>query len=194
MASKQDVKRLIKATCEFMNTVGSIVDLDADAGEGLKNELAMFLMYLSASDGEISWEEASSIGELCDINLTPQKMSNFIKEHNVYSVEFENKPPISLQLLVLVENKLYESNLLDEVPDGCEMLIETYKNVAQLHMESDGYVSSSEKVDYKIYIEMMERYANQNSLRRKKTISGFTKNAGKITAPTKSGVSAPKKG
>ena len=194
MATKSEIKMLVNSMVNAVRTLGEIAGLDADAGEGAKNELAMFMMYLSASDGEIKWDEASWISELCDLNITPQTLGDFIREQNIYSVEFENKVPTTLQLVVEVDNKLIEMGMKDEVPDGAALIIDTYRNVGTSMMESDGDIDDNEENDFKIYIDVMESFVSQNSVRRKQSTSGFTKNAGGVVAPTKSGVSAPKKG
>ena len=194
MANKSEVKMLVNSMANVVRTVGEIAGLDVDAGEGAKSEIAMFMMYLSASDGEIKWEEASWISEICDLNLNPQTLGDFIRGQNIYSIEFENKVPTILKLVVEVDNKLIEMGMKDEVPDGAALIIDTYKNVGIAMMESDGNVDDNEENDFKIYIDVMESFVSQNSMRRKQSTSGFTKNTGGVVAPAKSGVSAPKKG
>lgn len=196
MSKIYETKNLINSLVKVMHTVGEIAGFDdpSDAANGVKVEIAMFLMYLSASDGEIKWEEASTISELCDLNLTPQSLSDFIRENNIYSTEFENKVPISLKLLVTVDNQIVENNMENEVDAGYDTLINAYYEIAKVFMASDDDVDINEKNDCNIYLDMMRNYVKQNSIRGKKSVSGFVKNTGGVSAPTKSGVSAPKKG
>ena len=193
MATKYEMKNLINTMAEAVENAGSTMGLDDGAGNAARYELAMFMMYLSASDGEIQWSEASLISDLCDLNLTPQTLSNFIREHNIYSTEFENKVPVTLQMMVAMDNKLLEMKLSDEIPDIPSIIVGTYKTVAEMMMNADGDENYNEKNDCQIYTDMLENYINNNSARRKTSISGFTKNSGGISAPTKSGVSAPRK-
>lgn len=195
MASKQDIKNLVNSLVNTMETIGSVAGIDASAGNAAKMDLLQFMMYLSASDGEIQWSEASMMSDLIGLNLTPQDIGAFIRENNVYSTEFENTVPISLQLMVQTENKLLEQNLLDsDTPSGPDLILSTFKAVAMAMIEADNDTDSNEISDCEIYIDTMEKYINNNSLRKKSSISGFTKNSGNVSAPTKSGVSAPKKG
>ena len=195
MTTKYELKELIDSMAEAVESAGSAMGLDGSAGNAAKFELAMFMMYLSASDGEIQWSEASTISDLCDLNLTPQSLSNFIRENNIYSTEFENKVPVTLQIMVTMENKLLEIKSADEIADVSSLVINTYKTVAEFLMNADGDEDDNEKKDCQIYIDMLENYVSNNATRRKASVSGFVKNSGGVSAPTKSGVSAPiKKG
>ncbi len=191
MMTKQDAKESIDMMAKLVEQIGVAEGYDPGIGHGVKIELAKFLMYLSASDGEIMWPEASLISELCDLNLTPQTIGRFVKENNIYSTEFENTPPAVLQVLTSADNMLMERG--SDVPDVLRMIINTYKAVAAMLITSDGDIDSSEKADYQIYIDMMESYVASNSIRYRNQTSGFTKNSGDASAPTKGGVSAPKK-
>lgn len=194
MATKHDVKRLINGMVSVLDTAGSTMGVKDGAGDAARYELAMYMMYLSASDGEIGWSETSLINDLCDLSLTPQTLGQFIREQNIYSTEFERKVPLCLQMLIAFENKLIEMNMLtDDIPDASETVLSTYKIVGQMMVNIDDDVDDNEQSDYRIYLSMLEDYVNKNALRRKKAITGFTKNTGGVSAPTKSGVSAPKK-
>ena len=193
MATKQEVKHLIGKMAETVEHAASTLGVKEGAGNAAKFEIATFMMYLSASDGEIQWSEASMISDLCDLNLTPQTLGAFIREHNIYSTEFESKVPVTLQIMVTMDNKLIELNLADDVPEAAGIMLNTYKLAAEMLMNADGDIDSSEQADCQIYLNMLENYVNNNAVRRKSSVSGFMKNSGAVNVPTKSGVSAPKK-
>ncbi|MCD8190081.1 MAG: hypothetical protein LUD78_07660 [Clostridiales bacterium] len=193
MATKNELKTIIDKMAEMMDSVGKAVGVKEGTGKAFKGELAMFLMYLSASDGEIKWDEASVISDLCDLNLTPQSIGDFIRKNNIYSTEFESKVPATLDLIVKADNLLIKMNMDNGLSDVPNLVISTYKYAAEQLIMADGTADANEHNDCKIYIDMMERYVRNNSDRRKSSVSGFTKNTGGVSAPTKSGVSAPTK-
>ena len=193
MATKQEVKHVIEQMATTVETAASTLGVNEGAGNAAKFEIAKFMMYLSASDGEIQWSEASMISDLCGLNLTPQTLGTFIREQNIYSTEFESKVPVTLQIMVTMDNKLIELNLADDVPETAGLILNTYKLAAEMLMNADGNIDSNEQADYQIYLNMLENYVNNNAVRRKRSVSGFMKNSGAVNVPTKSGVSAPKK-
>lgn len=197
MATKYEVKKLINSMAEIIRKIGVETGLQKNSDTSLdkiaKFELAQFLMYLSASDGEIQWNEAKMISDLCDLSLTPQTIGDFIRENNIYSTDFEKKVPVSIQIFITMDNKIVELGKEDEIPDVLDTIVDTYNYAAEFLINSDGDEDYSENSDRDIYINMLRDYVNKNSLRRKKSIYGFVKNSGNVSAPTKSGVSAPKK-
>ena len=191
MATTNDVKNLIEAMAGSVEAAGRHLGLEADVKQGTKIELAMFMMYLAASDGEISWSEASLIGELCDLDLTPQSINSLIQENNIYSTEFENKAPLSLRMMITLDNNLLAQGI--EIKDCTPIVIDTYEAIAKHFMKIDGSIDESEESDCHIYLNMLKRYADENQDRRKRSVHTFSKNTGSVSAPVKSGVTAPRK-
>lgn len=194
MATLSEVKNLLDLTTQMFDSLASAVGLEGDVGKVARFEVGKFMMYLSASDGEIKWSEASAISTLCEMNLSPDTIGEFIRENNIYSIEFEKTVPVTLQLIVKADNILLENNMLEEDIDGPKLLIDLYKYAADCFIGYDGDVDVNEENDKHIYISMMENYINENSSRRKSSVLGFSKNSGNDSAPVKSGVTAPKKG
>ena len=67
-------------------------------------EVEAFMMYLSAADGKVDWEEAMALTEVCGEALNPDQITSVIRSQNIYTVEFERKIPMTLQILVFAEN------------------------------------------------------------------------------------------
>jgi hypothetical protein len=179
--------------CQVVRNIGQKAGAGDDIDKVAKLEIGMFMMYLSASDGKIEWEEAKTISEICDFNLSPNNVADFIREKNIYSTEFEAKVPISFQMIVQADNVLKEEGLIPEV-FGADLMITTYKAVGEVLIKSDGDVDENEIKDYNIYINMLQEYRDKNGGDVSGT-TGFTKNSGtSVSAPTKSGVAAPRKG
>lgn len=191
MVNRQ-LKSVVDQMCEAIETLGEQGGLDSGAGQAARYELGSFMMYLSASDGQISWEEAEIISDICELNLTPNTMGNFIRQQNIYSTEFENKVPVTFQMMVTADNALIEQG---EEAAASEAMLDTYRVVGKALIQSDGDVDDNEVSDYRIYINMLEKYRDQNMNGAGGGASGFTKTGGaSVSAPSKSGVAAPRKG
>lgn len=70
-----------------------------------KTELHTYFMYLSAVDGRITGEERSFMNYLFDMNLSNQEYVKFINDNDIYSTDFENKVPVTLQILTAFDQK-----------------------------------------------------------------------------------------
>lgn len=197
--SKEQLKELIDKIGQAVQKGAEVLEIktDVDFESATKAEIARFLMYLAASDGEIQWSEASCISYLFDLNFSPQTLATFIRENNIYSTEFENQAPATFKFAVGIDNKLYESNvkeITDADYDLPKALISVYQMAANFFINVDGDEAANELADLKIYLNMMNSYYDENTARNKESVSGFSKNtASGVTAPTKSGVPAPQK-
>ena len=124
-------------------------------------DVVQFIMYLSASDGHVTWREADYLSELMDMRLTPDDMYKISKERNVYSVEFEEKVPLSLQLFVKADKwmlslgKKDNANLAKTVIDGF------YEIVGRDFIKCDGDVDSNEVRDLNIYLGTLRDYVRR---------------------------------
>ena len=124
-------------------------------------DVVNFILYLSASDGHVTWREADYLSDLMDMRVTPDDMREIIKEHNVYSVEFEEKVPLSLQLFVKADKwmmslgKKDKANLAQTVVDGF------YKMVGRDFIKCDGDVDDNELQDLDIYLGTLRDYVRR---------------------------------
>lgn len=185
-----------------VNEMGHLVDIalkkvgvEADGMQVAKVELAEFLMYLSASDGKIEWNEANNIAEYLEMPATPEVVNGVIREQNIYSTEFEQKIPLTFQVVVKCDNLLWDNGKRSEC--SADLALKLYKAVGEELLATDGNVDANERQDFNIYINMLENYINQNDKFKQNgaIYTGLTKNQGGLVvdAPIKSGVSAPRK-
>lgn len=193
------VNQQLKVT---VNEMGHLVDIalkkvgvEADGMQVAKVELAEFLMYLSASDGKIEWNEANNIAEYLEMPATPEVVNGVIREQNIYSTEFEQKIPLTFQVVVKCDNLLWDNGKRSEC--SADLALKLYKAVGEELLATDGNVDANERQDFNIYINMLENYINQNDKFKQNgaIYTGLTKNQGGlgVDAPIKSGVSAPRK-
>ena len=157
--SNEEIKEVVDKMCTVLEKIGKAMGLEEGTGQAARYEIASFMMYLSASDGKIMWEEAKIISEMCDLNLTPESMESFINDQKIYTPEFETKVPAMFELMVNADNRLFE---VGETISGSDIMLETYQTVGEALIKSDNDVDENEVKDYKKYLIMMDDYRNQN--------------------------------
>jgi len=203
-----NAKEMFKKICGLSETMAQMADLhekmdldeDFEVSSLLKIDIFCFLAYLAASDNIISWNETRYISELLDLNLTPNKLNELIIEKNIYSTEFEAKPPMMLQLFVALDNAIYESGAAIDEELG-SVLMKFYMVAGIGLVESNGESIEEEftvKQDFEIYINMMRSYLEENTLRHHTDIifnyskNGYSKE-NSVTKNSSGAVKAPKK-
>lgn len=152
MATVEQVYELIDRTCDIINRLFDIVGLNDDSEPAVRFELGKFMMYLSASDGTISVEEAEVISKISHLDVTPTNIGECIREHNIYSTEFEQTVPTVFNILINVDNNLIRKGI--DI-SGSDILLSAYKAVGELAIKADGEVNENEKNDYSIFIGML---------------------------------------
>lgn len=190
------LKELLKKTSDLVGTVISDMDLDIDEPEKVAaNDLLFYMMYLSASDGKIQWAEAKTISEYFDEDLKPEDINEILQRTNIYSTEFEQRAPLSLMAVVDADKILWNNGSRDSCM--ADSLLFLFKQIGKELIESDSNVDEAEKSDYQIYINMMTDYIMENDIFKLDggVRTGLKKSSGNnyVDAPTKSGVSAPRK-
>lgn len=170
-------KELLDAACELCDRLGEMANLNENIGLDkeikmssiLKMDLFSFLAYLAASDNVISWKESRYIGDLLGLSMSPETLNNLIIERNIYSTEFEEKPPLTLQLFVAMDNAIYDSNASSIDDELGRYLLKLYMAVGIGLVESNGESVEdehfAEKEDFEIYMNMLRRYAEENTKR-----------------------------
>ena len=96
-----ELKNMINQMYELSDTLDEgPLGLEQTTSTTLKNciqvELLSYLMYLSAADGKIAWQESAFIRDYMEYNLTTDEIHQFIVEEQIYSTEFEEKVPLSM--------------------------------------------------------------------------------------------------
>lgn len=137
-----------------------IKDFDWPTRKSLILDLSSYLMYLSASDGNIVWQEAAYISECLDTTLSVEDIICLIKENNLYSSEFASRVPLTLQIFVKADNMAIE-NANYSVSN---MLYETYGVMGKEFLACDDDIDNEEIDDMLIYLNMLRNYIEENLL------------------------------
>lgn len=193
------IKGVVDAMLTFFDDMGARTNLndkfrqcgfEGTASAALKMDVFRFLAYLSASDGVIGWNECDYIGEVTDFSITPQQLNEFIVNSNTYSEEFETEPPLSLKILVQLDNGIYESGgTLHE--DSSSILMQLYATVAkgliECNFDSVDDCDEDLKKDFMNYMNMMKHFINKELKKRHIDVifDGNKKKDSTVKAPKK---------
>ena len=79
----------------IIKTQLKVYDWNNNTKNIIKMELVKYLLYLSNSDGEISYYERDFIETYLDIYLSEEEAESLIMEFNLDKNNFANKQPIS---------------------------------------------------------------------------------------------------
>ena len=155
---------MMEEKTNFRESLG--VDSDTTLTNILRVNVICYLAYLAASDGVISWKESRFIGEILDICMTPSKLNEIIQDHNIYSTEFEEDPPLILQICVAIDNAVYESGASMDLELG-HALFELYRFLTVSIVEANGRTTetmdANEEEDAQTYLAMMQNYIDENT-------------------------------
>lgn len=129
----------------------------------IRTELLCYLMYLSAADGTIAWQEARFIRDYLDYNLTIEDINQLIVKNQIYSTQFEEKVPASIQIFVKADNAIYESGYELGIFNNVSvsgLLFSVFQELGKEFVVCDGNVSDDEIHDLTKYLNMLKNYIN----------------------------------
>ena len=122
-------------------------------------DVMSFILYLSASDGHVSWQEAKYLGDLFESHMTTSAMEELIEKHNLYSVSFEQKVPNSFPYFVKMDIAMARAGKALDNPVAV-MMIDFFKLLGENFLSCDN-VTSSERDDLQTYLNTMADYAQK---------------------------------
>lgn len=116
-------------------------------------DLCNFAMYLTASDGEVKWQEADYISELRQSFMTSREIIDYINEKNIYSTGFEEELPTSFKVFIIIDVLRELKGEREEGQDVFfKMLLDIYELVGKDILSCDMDVTPEEKRDFSIYL------------------------------------------
>lgn len=191
-----ELKRTIDSVFEYCDAIQELAKWQQDVSlkDIVRFDLVRMAMYISASDGTLAYQETRVLNDYFDYSMDPANVNKYIRENNIYSTEFENTVPLSLQLFVGTDNLLEENGEKVDIAPS-EILLRLFEMVAREVALADGNVDAREDEDWRIYFTMLDNYLTENlNARRHGVKTGISKNSG-VVAPKKGGsVTAPRKG
>lgn len=163
-----DLKNLVTQMYELGDKIDEgIFGIDPNTSITLKDcvrtELLSYLMYLSAADGTIAWQEARFMRDYLDYNLTIEEINQLIVKNQIYSTQFEEKVPVSIQIFVKADNAIYESGYELGIFNNVSvsgLLFSVFQELGKEFVVCDGNVSDDEIHDLTKYLNMLKNYIN----------------------------------
>lgn len=163
----------------IIKTQLKVYDWNNNTKNIIKMELVKYLLYLSNSDGEISYYERDFIETYLDIYLSEEEAESLIMEFNLDKNNFANKQPISFKLLYEFDEVLYK---IGKDTGTTELLYTAYEILGKEFLVCDGVCDESEINTYTDYLDSLKKYINtnldknnsntlQNNIESKNTIS-----------------------
>lgn len=152
MANYEEIRKVAYSYLADIAEFAKAAKLDVDEVINCaRMEMVGYLMYLSCSDGRITQTETKIVEALTGFTFTPAEMTDFVKEHNIYSESFEKTVPTTLKFLVKIDQILGEAKY-------AERMVAFYLEFAKMLVNADGDVADNEVSDVKIYTDMMIDY------------------------------------
>lgn len=130
-------------------------------------DVMSFILYLSAADGHVSWQEAKYLGELFECRMTTADMEELIEKHNLYSVSFEQKVPNSFPYFVKMDIGMARAGKSLDKPVSITLL-DFFKLLGEHFLSCDG-ATASERNDLQTYLNTMADYGKNELLKAKNT-------------------------
>ena len=127
-------------------------------------DIAKFIMYLSASDGTLSFEELQAYREITGFGGdTIDTIKEFIKENNIYSMDFESEPPLIMKILCTAERyaRMLGASFDESILKTIALL---YKVIGRIIVSIDGGITYNEKRDLNIILSTIEGYADEHNI------------------------------
>lgn len=174
--AKQHVNLISNFMVEAVKTAGISAEaaeivkranFSTDGAKMIKSDLNAFVMYLSASDGTVSPDEAAFLLYILGLPSIPSDaaasiVASNIRENNIYSKAFETQVPVSLQFAVAMDNALFDKGIVLDSGSTTELLLNTYEIIGKYIIQADGSASASEVKDFKIYMKTLHDYVDAN--------------------------------
>lgn len=134
---------------------------DMSTKDILRTELTQFLLYLSASDGDVSSEEAEVVNDYLDWPFNVNNMTDFIKNQKLDRFEFANKIPVIFKLYVDANNKFY-AQTRDTETVLPQPLFNLYEFLGREMLACDGEITISEVEKFTSYLANLKEYIEDN--------------------------------
>jgi hypothetical protein len=130
----------------------------------LQSDVAQFIMYLTASDGHISFEEVQAYKAITGYGGdTIDSIKDYIKENNIYSMDFESEPPLIMKILSKAERNaiMYGAKFEESI---LNIVVSLFEMIGQIIISIDGGITYNEKRDYNIILSTIRGYAQEHSI------------------------------
>jgi len=135
----------------------------AELKELLRQDLAKFCMYLTASDGKVTGSEALFFKIALGYEMSIDDLIYHIKSENLYSTDFESEVPLIIKMIKGISNILAEAGM--DADALVNVFARLYMTMGATIIECDDEVTDQEKEDLNIYMNMVYDYIGADNTR-----------------------------
>ena len=114
-------------------------------------DTAMFMMFLSSTDGSLSRSEVDLMDAVTGYNTDPKLLVALIKEHKLNSVKSGVRTPKSLKAAVSYGKEKQDMSLAED-------MLRFYRMFGQLLIDSYNGAERAEETGLELYISNLEKY------------------------------------
>jgi hypothetical protein len=133
----------------------------------LQNDIENFIMYLSASDGEVSPEEVEAYKAITGADGAHfEHIQEQMIKRNIAAMDFESEPPLIFKLLSRAEMNAvskgarFDSSVLHNV-------MALYRVIGHTIISVDGGITEEEKQDFNVIMDTIRDYVDEHDTIRK---------------------------
>lgn len=149
------MKEMMDSVTENSNAISALGygELTMSGGRVTEMEMTQFALYLMASDGVIEDDEVKFFECVFDMSVTAEDLKGLIIDYDIYSTEFEQRPPLCFRLAAYAE-VFYKANGVEDF-EVMDSLIDGWFTFGKLLIASDDDIADSEVDDLTTYISML---------------------------------------
>lgn len=160
-----NIKNTINIIYMVCDTLNSSYDLgNASVREIMRMDFLKFILYLGASDNEISQEEVAFIAEYLDWDLSISQWNEFIDDQDLRSNSILSDIPLTLRIFVDADNKAYARD--NSIMNVCEKYISIFEMLGKVFIGSDNRIDGREQIALEKYVSMIQKYYEENTKRK----------------------------
>ena len=130
--------------------------VDIELSNAFHTEVLFFLLYLASADGKITANERDYINHLLDLNHSIKDLVNLINEHNIYSTEFEERIPVTMQIVAAFDEKVRQ--VRNDAEPLVQTMIKYFEKIGEKFVYCDKDVNQQEISDYRLYLSNLKNH------------------------------------
>ncbi len=166
IATAKELFDSLSELCDTMEDAGlweKTPDITIRLRAVLQSNLAEFMLYLSASDGHLSSQEVEVYQAITGFEGdSTDSLVRYIRDHNIYSEDFESKPPLIMRLMSECERNAVARGIAVK-SSVLQSLAFLFKLVGNIIISLDG-ITPTEKRDFDIIMGTVNRFVSTYGL------------------------------
>ena len=157
------LKELMSSPYLQMSFMKKFPQIDTELKDILYIETLRYMIYLADADGYISSKELNLINYITTQHLSYETIEEIVEKNHDFYIDSMPEIPLTIRILCEVENTIYRNNSsLDE--SILKLAITYFKFLTMVVIDIDDNITVKERTRALSYLEMIEEYADDNTL------------------------------